>query len=652
MRYYCTLFDSNYFSRGIALYNSLVEHSSQDFILYVLAMDEKCFLDLKNLNLPKVKVISLRDEFVSGPLVELIDNRAWNEFCWTCSSALIKYCFEKFQTERVTYLDADIYFFNDPEIIQKELTDNDSVLITEHNYAQEHDQEKTSGKFCVQFVSFNRNKEGLDILEDWYSKCLESCELNPKKGLCGDQKYLDEWPQKFSRVIISKKLGAGLAPWNLSKFNYKYNNDKLCLRFEGAFEPVVFFHFHALKIDINGNVTLSGPRYYISKLIYSNVYKKYLFELSEIASKLLESSVITFHGAQPGSQVTYGFKKSIKKALKKLLAARKYNFNQTTFMPSLVLKTCPVCEEKTEQIKYDSLYDDRYGYPGYFMLGKCRACQHKFLINNLDDSDLVNLYSNYYPRSKFSVDDFDITKFQSGMKGWLDGEKSSAVAWIPKNTSVLDIGCGFGQSIAYHKERGCRVVGVEADENAQRVAQKYNLDIRAGVFDLKLFEENEIFDYITFDQVLEHSLSPVKFLADVKKVLSADGKIILTIPNANGWGAKLFGRKWINWHTPYHLHFFSKKSLEIVASRNNFEIVSFKTVTHSNWLFYQLIHYFQVPKLGSPSSFWNDGKSKIPYKMMLVFKVFKKLYILSFITRFFDLLKLGDNAVIELRERS
>ena len=37
---FVTLFDKNYMSRGIVLYNSLKEHCKQDFTFYVLAMDE------------------------------------------------------------------------------------------------------------------------------------------------------------------------------------------------------------------------------------------------------------------------------------------------------------------------------------------------------------------------------------------------------------------------------------------------------------------------------------------------------------------------------------------------------------------------------------------------------------------------------------
>ena len=53
MLYYCTLFDFNYINKGIALYLSIERYTS-DFVLYIMAMDKKCFALLKTINLKNV----------------------------------------------------------------------------------------------------------------------------------------------------------------------------------------------------------------------------------------------------------------------------------------------------------------------------------------------------------------------------------------------------------------------------------------------------------------------------------------------------------------------------------------------------------------------------------------------------------------------
>lgn len=62
MLYYCTLFDSNYISKGIALYLSLERHTD-DFLLYVMAMDRKCEKMLKNIS-RKTKCSTFAKHFV------------------------------------------------------------------------------------------------------------------------------------------------------------------------------------------------------------------------------------------------------------------------------------------------------------------------------------------------------------------------------------------------------------------------------------------------------------------------------------------------------------------------------------------------------------------------------------------------------------
>ena len=209
---------------------------------------------------------------------------------------------------------------------------------------------------------------------------------------------------------------------------------------------------------------------------------------------------------------------------------------------------CPVCGADAVAQQY--LYDDRYGYPGIFALLKCKQCGHAFLQGEFPRERLRDLYSNYYPRSTYDLEHYLPYHETGGLKAWLNGERSAAFRWVPREVRVLDIGCGFGESLGYHEKRGCDVYGVEADENIRRVADKFGYKVHVGLFDPGVYEEN-YFDYVTMSQVIEHVTDPVQTLHGIARVLKPGGTAILSTPNANGWGAKVFGRRWINWHTPY-----------------------------------------------------------------------------------------------------
>lgn len=299
-----------------------------------------------------------------------------------------------------------------------------------------------------------------------------------------------------------------------------------------------------------------------------------------------------------------------------------------------------------------SLYDDRYGYPGFFKLNHCESCGHKFLTGKLPTS-LTDLYTKYYPRSNFDIDQFSPHQKPNLIISWLNGGLSSAFRWVPERVRVLDVGCGFGETLGYHASRGCEVHGVDADENILRVGQRFGYNVIAGDFSPSNYQ-NDYFDYVTMDQVIEHTPDPVQTLADVARVLKPGGTCILSTPNSGGWGAKLFGVKWLNWHAPYHLHFFSRSSIQTITSKTTLDIVSIQTVTRSEWLIYQLLHMATFPKHSETSAFWDSKKArkKLQSTLIKVSILARFTLIPHLITRVMDGLGIGDNLVILLRKPS
>ncbi|MCM3901720.1 MAG: class I SAM-dependent methyltransferase [Pyrinomonadaceae bacterium] len=265
---------------------------------------------------------------------------------------------------------------------------------------------------------------------------------------------------------------------------------------------------------------------------------------------------------------------------------------------------------------------------------------------------LRDLYSNYYPRATFDLEWYQPHEEKFGLKAWLAGEKSSAFHWVPRNVRVLDIGCGFGASLGYHTARGCDVYGVEADENIRRVAEKFGYKVYVGPFDDSKYEA-EFFDYVTMDQVIEHVTDPLSTLRGVARILKSGGTAILSTPNAGGWGAKFFGRHWINWHAPYHMQFFSRRSMQLSAEQAGLVVAEAKMITNSDWLRCQWIHLVSYPKLGEPSRFWlpNHDGMRMTFLQRRFIRAMHEMKINHLLTRVFDSVGLGDNYVFALKKQ-
>lgn len=267
---YCTLFDSHYLSRGLAMYQSLIKHCDK-FHLYIYAFDDLSYEILKNLELSHATVISLYD-FEDDRLLAVKATRTTGEYCWTCTPSVIKFSIEHFGLNSCTYLDADIYFFSDPTVLIEEMGEK-SILITEHRYTPKYDQSNTSGIYCVQFMTFKRDANGMEALSWWRESCLEWCYARFENGKFGDQKYLDDWPERFSGVHILQHIGGGVAPWNVQQ----YSSSKLE-------DEAIFYHFHGLRF-LDKNIVDLG-NYNISKHAKEIIYHPYLSHVDEIELNL------------------------------------------------------------------------------------------------------------------------------------------------------------------------------------------------------------------------------------------------------------------------------------------------------------------------------------------------------------------------------
>ncbi|XDD41522.1 hypothetical protein AB3N58_09360 [Leptospira sp. WS60.C2] len=243
--------------------------------VYVFPFDEACFSALKKLNLSFVELVSLSD-FESADLLRVKQERTKGEYCWTCTPWILRYCFDTFSLDHCTYIDADLYFFSNPQVLLEE-TKESSVMITEHRYTPKYDQSATSGIYCVQFVFFRNDSDGKNVLHWWADKCLEWCYARFEDGKFGDQKYLDHWPSQFNRVHVLKHLGGGVAPWNVQQYTLiQHQNDEIILEETKTKKPfyLVFYHFHDVKLE-SSQISFYGNSYFIHEKMYGSIYAQY-----------------------------------------------------------------------------------------------------------------------------------------------------------------------------------------------------------------------------------------------------------------------------------------------------------------------------------------------------------------------------------------
>ena len=269
MEHFVTLFNSLFLPQGLALHRSMERHVPK-YVLWILCVDDETYDVLKRLALPNVRLLKL-STLETEELLLSKPGRTIAEYCWTLTPFAPRFVFEVDATvRRVTYLDADLWFRKHPKPIFDELdSSGKQVLITDHAYAPEYDQSATSGQFCVQFMTFTR--EGGETVRRWWEeRCVEWCYARFEDGKFGDQKYLDDWPERFGSLVhVLQDKERALAPWNAIRFPYA---------------NAVFYHFHGLRILSKKQLQIGD--YSLPLALKQHVYQPFCDDLKEAIKQL------------------------------------------------------------------------------------------------------------------------------------------------------------------------------------------------------------------------------------------------------------------------------------------------------------------------------------------------------------------------------
>ena len=138
---------------------------------------------------------------------------------------------------------------------------------------------------------------------------------------------------------------------------------------------------------------------------------------------------------------------------------------------------------------------------------------------------------------------------------------------------ILDVGCATGVFLReMHQDSHWDAYGVEPNGYAARIArERYGLNVFHGTLEQASFE-NRYFDVVTLWDVLEHLHSPSEALAEIHRILKADGLLILRVPNGLSRDAQLFGKAWAGLDPPRHLYVFTPDTLRELLTENHYSI--------------------------------------------------------------------------------
>ncbi len=126
--------------------------------------------------------------------------------------------------------------------------------------------------------------------------------------------------------------------------------------------------------------------------------------------------------------------------------------------------------------------------------------------------------------------------------------------------TILDVGAGTGDFLAFCKKNDWTVFGTEPNKKARSLAKNKGINLK----DSLEYYNGTRFDIVTLWHVLEHVKDVQKTIAQLKNTLKPNGVLLVAVPNYKSYDALYYKENWAAFDVPRHLWHFSQKSIELL----------------------------------------------------------------------------------------
>jgi hypothetical protein len=289
------LADFNYLHYAIALIDSITPYLDQTFIINFLALDHKTKQIIESLK-NKFIVVNTEDDLNFSDALNDLKEKNRRYYLWSLASYYTNYIIKKHcNCESVMYIDSDIFFHKNINILYSEFKEND-VGIFAHRFTDKIHLEN-SGKYNVGVVYFKNSEKGKKVLEWWTDAVVNMKYSEMKLNTCGDQKYLNYFTTlcEPGEIYIDEHIGHG-APWNWASYDLSRLLDYEVI-YKGEVQELVFTHFSKFKCDFKNKCfhiddysefTNNGKIYKHQSLL--NIHILYFNKLLNIYNNIIQKT--------------------------------------------------------------------------------------------------------------------------------------------------------------------------------------------------------------------------------------------------------------------------------------------------------------------------------------------------------------------------
>ena len=245
---------------------------------------------------------------------------------------------------------------------------------------------------------------------------------------------------------------------------------------------------------------------------------------------------------------------------------------------------CPTCGP-TAPSRLLFQRQDRHG------IRLCHGCGLMFASPRFTPAKLAEIYEREDVSDASVFENFDYARWKSQAGYNVRALTSYKVKdlllnlvaqYLPAESRLLDVGCGFGLTVYEAKQRGYRADGIDISQRFLKLArEKLGLNLQQGRLEDAHFPDSS-YDGVIFWDVLEHVHNPLELLSEIQRITRPGGYIFGQVPNWRGLSNRY--KTFLNRHgfaykqfkhfgIPHHVFSFDEGSVRRILEKSGWRVV-------------------------------------------------------------------------------
>lgn len=231
--------------------------------------------------------------------------------------------------------------------------------------------------------------------------------------------------------------------------------------------------------------------------------------------------------------------------------------------------SCPICNASSFS-PFEECKD--YTSSGeIFKIVECTNCSFTFTNPIPEENEIGKYYESYEYISHSNTSKGIVNKLYQIVRKITLSKKVNLLKSLTKGKNLLDIGSGTGEFLNHAKNNGYNVMGIEPSE----IGRKKSIEN----YHLTVFPEEEFknispdsYDLVTMWHVLEHVYHLNERIETINRILSANGFLIVAVPNRLSYDAEFYKEHWAAYDVPRHLYHFRPEDIKTLFEKHQFEL--------------------------------------------------------------------------------